>query len=337
MASQPPGDEPEAAVRAHPPDGAPPAAASGIAELGREAAAASAPHDTDAMIVCDRLVRIFAADAIEVQALQGLDLVVAKGELTAIVGASGSGKSTLMNILAALDVPTAGSVRVAGLDLTALTARERTEYRRWAVGLVWQQTERNLVPYLTAWQNVLMPMQFSAVPRRMRARRAGELLDLFGVAYCADRTPAMMSGGEQQRVAIATAMANEPSVLLADEPTGELDSETARTVFDALRTANTELDVTILVVTHDPMLSGQVRRTVAIRDGRTSSETLRRHDAAAAGTPALAVEYALVDRAGRIQLPRDMLDTLQIRERVRLEAEPDHIGVWPDTGEQPGA
>jgi ABC-type lipoprotein export system ATPase subunit len=335
MASQPSGGEPETAVPGRPSASTAPAAATGLDELGREAAAASVPRDTDAMIMCDRLVRIFATDGIEVQALQGLDLLVAKGELTAIVGASGSGKSTLMNILAALDVPTAGSVRVAGHDLTALTARERTQYRRRAVGFVWQQTERNLLPYLTAWQNVLVPMEFSAVPRSARARRCGELLDLFGVAYCADRTPAMMSGGEQQRVAIATAMANQPAVLLADEPTGELDSDTARTVFGALRTANTELGVTILVVTHDPMLSGQVRRTVAIRDGRTSSETLRRHDteADAADTPALAVEYALVDRAGRMQLPRDMLDALQIRDRVRLEAEPDHIGVWPDTGE----
>ncbi len=317
-----------------PPEAAP-EAASGIAELGREVAAAGVPYDTDAMIMCDRLVRIFATDGIEVQALQGLDLFVAKGELTAIVGASGSGKSTLMNILAALDVPTAGSVRVAGHDLAALTARERTQYRRKAVGFVWQQSERNLLPYLTAWQNVLMPMQFSAVPRQARGRRAGELLDLFGVAPCADRTPAKMSGGEQQRVAIAIALANEPAVLLADEPTGELDSETARTVFDALRTANTELGVTILVVTHDPMLSGQVRRTVAIRDGRTSSETLRDRDADATGTPPRAVEYALVDRAGRVQLPRDMLDGLQIRERVRLDAEPDHIRVWPDTDDHP--
>jgi ABC-type lipoprotein export system ATPase subunit len=337
MASELPDGGREQPVEARTSAGTMPMPATGIAELGREAAAASLPHDADALILCDRLVRIFATDGIEVQALQGLDLVVAKGELTAIVGASGSGKSTLMNILAALDVPTAGSVRVAGHDLTALTARERTQYRRRSVGFVWQQTERNLLPYLTAWQNVLVPMQFSAVPRRARARRVGELLDVFGVAYCADRTPAMMSGGEQQRVAIATAMANDPAVLLADEPTGELDSETARTVVSALRTANTELGVTILVVTHDPMLSGQVRRTVAIRDGRTSSETLRRHDADAADTPAHAVEYALVDRAGRIQLPRDMIDELQIRERVRLEAEPDHIGVWPDTGEHEGA
>jgi len=337
MAHQRPGGEPPVPGLAEGPAdaaaAAPIQAATGLAELGSEVAAANAARSSDAMIACDQLVRIYATDGIEVQALQGLDLLVARGELTAIVGASGSGKSTLMNILAGLDVPTAGSVRVAGHDLTALSPRERIQYRRTTVGFVWQQTARNLLPYLTAWQNVLMPMQFSAVPKQTRARRARDLLDVLGVAYCADRTPAMMSGGEQQRVAIATALANGPAVLLGDEPTGELDSETARSVADALRSANAELGVTILVVTHDPVLFGQVRRTVAIRDGRTASETLRSRDEDAPGGPPSAVEYALVDRAGRVQLPRDMIDALAIRERVRLQAEPDHIGVWPDAGE----
>jgi len=311
--------------------GRPVEAATGLAELGAEAARGRTSYGADAMIMCDRLVRIYQAEGIEVQALQGLDLVVDRAELTAVVGASGSGKSTLMNILAGLDVPTAGGVRVAGHDLTALTSKERTEYRRQAVGFVWQQTSRNLLPYLTGRQNVLMPMEFSAVPRRVRANRVDELLGMLEVGHCADRTPDRMSGGEQQRVAIATALANEPEVLLADEPTGELDSHTARSVFAALQTANAELGVTVLVVTHDPELSNQVRRTVAIRDGRTSSETLRRRTADDDGTTQHhAVEYALVDRAGRVQLPRDMMEPLEIKDRVRLEAEPDHIGLWPD-------
>jgi ABC-type glutathione transport system ATPase component len=139
-----------------------------------------------------------------------------------------------------------------------------------------------------------------------------------------------MSGGEQQRVAIAVALANSPQVLLADEPTGELDSATAASVFGALQTANAELGVTVLVVTHDPAVSSVVRRVIAIRDGRTSTETLR-HDAAdGSGELGHAVEYAVLDRAGRLQLPRDMTETLGMRDRVRLEAEPDHIGVWPD-------
>jgi ABC-type glutathione transport system ATPase component len=137
-----------------------------------------------------------------------------------------------------------------------------------------------------------------------------------------------MSGGEQQRVAIGVALANSPTVLLADEPTGELDSATATSVFEALQTANAELGVTVLVVTHDPAVSSMVRRVIAIRDGRTSTETLRH--GSSAGDSGHVVEYAVLDRAGRLQLPRDMTEALGMRDRVRLESEPDHIGVWPD-------
>ncbi len=215
-----------------------------------------------------------------------------------------------------------------------MTAKERLGYRRRTVGFIWQQTSRNLLPYLTARQNVMLPMQFSTTARRDRGRRAAELLGLLGVAHCADRIPDTMSGGEQQRTAIATALANGPAVLLADEPTGELDSITAGHVFGALQTVNAELGVTVLVVTHDPELSAQVRRTVAIRDGRTSSETLRQEGTDEHGNRTRhATEYAVLDRAGRVQLPQDMIEPLGMRDRVRLEAAPDHIGVWPD---QPG-
>jgi ABC-type lipoprotein export system ATPase subunit len=283
------------------------------------------------MIVSDRLVRIYSGDGIEVQALQGLDLLIAEGELAALIGAAGSGKSTLMNILAGLDTPTAGKAWVAGHNLGAMTAKERLAYRRLTVGFIWQQTSRNLLPYLTARQNVLLPMRLSRHGRRERLRRASFLLETLGIAYCADRTPDRMSGGEQQRAAIGAALANEPRVLLADEPTGELDSSTAREVFSALQTANTELGVTVLVVTHDPAVSSQVRRTIAIRDGRTSSETIRHAATDEHGQTALhAREYATLDRAGRIQLPREMTTRLRLRHRVQLQEEPDHIGVWPD-------
>ena len=312
------------------------APAAGISQLGAEAEHArtadggGAPYGEDALIACDRLVRIYAAEGIEVQALQGLDLLVAGGELTAIVGASGSGKSTLMNILAGLDSPTAGRARVAGHDLASMTPRDRLGYRRAVVGFLWQQTARNLLPYLTARQNVMLPMRFAGMRRRPRARRAAELLDMLGVAYCAGRTPAQMSGGEQQRASIATALANGPRVLLADEPTGELDSATAREVFAALQTVNAELGVTVLIVTHDPAVSSEVRRTVAIRDGRTSTETLRHDRADEHGNATRhAVEYAVLDRAGRVQLPREMTQALGMRDRVRLQQEPGHIGVWP--------
>jgi ABC-type lipoprotein export system ATPase subunit len=304
-----------------------------------EALAVSRTHadwGAGALIVCDRLVRIYIAEGIEVQALQGLDLVVESGELTALVGASGSGKSTLMNILAGLDTPTAGGVRVAGQDLAVMTARQRLAYRRSVVGFIWQQTARNLLPYLTGAQNVELPLRLAGTGRGKRRPRTGELLELLGVGHCAPRRPDQMSGGEQQRVAIAVALANSPSVLLADEPTGELDSATAASVFSALQAANSELGVTVLVVTHDPAVSTMVRRVIAIRDGRTSTETLRRAAEDGSGD-GHAVEYAVLDRAGRLQLPREMTEALGMRDRVRLDQERDHIGVWADNpGSQPG-
>ncbi|WP_367323006.1 ABC transporter ATP-binding protein [Streptomyces sp. HUAS ZL42] len=288
----------------------------------------------DALITCDRLVRIFSTDGIEVQALQGLDLLVREGELMALVGASGSGKSTLMNILAGLDTPTAGAARVAGHDLLTMTAKDRLTYRRKTVGFIWQQTSRNLLPYLTAAQNITVPMQLSG-PRghhRAHTERALELLELMGTADCRDRRPHQMSGGQQQRVAIAVALANNPAVLLADEPTGELDSHTAEQIFAALRTANEHLGTTIVIVTHDQTVADEVRRTVAIRDGRTATEVLRRSevDATTGHETVVAREYAMLDRAGRLQLPAEYTQALGMRDRVALELEPDHIAVRPD-------
>ncbi|GEC06797.1 ABC transporter ATP-binding protein [Streptomyces spinoverrucosus] len=305
-------------------------------ELADRALAArnAAAYGHDALITCDRLVRIFSADGVEVQALQGLDLLVHEGELMALVGASGSGKSTLMNILAGLDKPTAGAARVAGHDLLTMSARERLAYRRETVGFVWQQTSRNLLPYLTAAQNVALPMQLARGRGRRRAQadRTLELLDLLSVAECRDRRPHQMSGGQQQRVALAVALANNPAVLLADEPTGELDSHTAEQVFAAFRTANEALGTTIVIVTHDQSVAGEVRRTVAIRDGRTSTEVLRHSevDSATGRETLVAREYAMLDRAGRLQLPAEYTRALDMRDRVALELEPDHIAVRPD-------
>lgn len=308
-----------------------------LAELERQAAERRdrPAYGKDALISCDRLVRIFTADGVEVQALQGLDLLVARGELMALVGASGSGKSTLLNILAGLDVPTAGAASVGGYDLLAMDAKARLRYRREVVGFIWQQTSRNLLPYLTAAQNVMLPMQLSGSGglrhRRRRATRAADLLGMLGVAHCHDRHPGQMSGGEQQRAAIAVALANNPAVVLADEPTGELDSTTAEQVFGSFRTANEQLDTTVVVVTHDQSVADAVHRTVAIRDGRTASEVVRRTEIDEHGRESVvAREYATVDRAGRLQLPHDYTEALEIRRRVLLELQPDHITVRPD-------
>ena len=303
-----------------------------LQQRARERAAARA-GGTDRLqghIVCDGLVRIFKTEGVEVVALQGLDLTVERGELLAIVGASGSGKSTLLNILSGLDAPTAGLAKVAGYDLLAMSARRRLRYRRRTVGFVWQQTARNLLPYLTATENVALPMRLAGYGGRRRTQLARNLLDLVGVGYCADRRPHEMSGGEQQRAAVAVAVANDPEVLFADEPTGELDEATATEVFGALRTINAELGVTIVVVTHDQAVSGQVRRTVAIRDGRTATEVRRTARATAdGGTELVTQEYAVLDRAGRMQLPRPYVDALSMRDRVQLTLEEDRVEVRP--------
>ncbi|MEV6569649.1 ABC transporter ATP-binding protein [Streptomyces sp. NPDC051577] len=320
-------------------------------ELRRKALAAAEPrgHDPSHAIVCDRLVRIFSSDGVEVQALQGLELTVTRGDLIALVGASGSGKSTLLNILAGLDVPTAGKATVGGHDLLEMSARERLRYRRETVGFVWQQTARNLLPFLTAAQNVALPMQLKdgggRAARKRQTARVAELLAALEIGDLAGRRPERLSGGQQQRVAIAVAMANDPAVLLADEPTGELDSETGAAIFEAFRTVNKELGATVVIVTHDPMVAGEVRRTVAIRDGRTSSEVLRRTVTDEHGAESVSErEYVMLDRTGRVQLPYKFLEALGMEHRVAVDLASDHIEVRrddaqdaPDTQDAPHA
>jgi len=318
------------------PVGSGPDVAPDLAELQRRAAAravarAGGDHLRVGHIVCSGLVRIYKSEGVEVFALQGLDLVVDRGELVAIVGASGSGKSTLLNILSGLDAPTAGVARVGDFDLLTLSAKRRLRYRRTMVGFVWQQTGRNLLPYLTARENVELPMQLARrLSGRRARRRALDLLELTGVAHCANRRPEQMSGGEQQRVAIAVAVANDPEIVFADEPTGELDEATSAEVFAALRTINAELGVTIMVVTHDTAVSDQVSRTVAIRDGRLATEVRRSTRVGSDGREQIvSTEYAVLDRAGRMQLPATFVEQLSLRDRVRLNLEPDHVQVRP--------
>jgi len=290
------------------------------------------------LIECDGLVKIFKVAELEVVALQGLDLIVDRGEFVAVVGASGSGKSTLLSILGGIEVPSAGRVVVDGHLVAEMDAAERTAYRRRVLGFVWQQTARNLLPYLSARENIELPMLLEGVPQGRRRARSAELLELISMPDRASHHPGMLSGGEQQRVAIAVALANEPALILADEPTGELDTTTAHEVFDLLRDVNQRLGVTIVVVTHDPLVSDQVSRTIAIRDGRTSTETLRRRSATEAGDHhVIAEEYAVLDRVGRLQLPRALVDALHLQRRVRLVLEDTHIEIWPDADPTTGA
>ena len=218
-------------------------------------------------IVCDNLVKIYKVADLEVVALQGLDLVVEQGEFIAVVGASGSGKSTLQNILGGMDVPTAGKAEVAGFDLTSLTPRERTIYRRSIVGFVWQQTTRNLLTYLTAEENVELPLILEGMRGSDRREYARELLRLVGMADRGAHKPDQLSGGEQQRVAIARALVGDPQVILADEPTGNLDSVRGGEVMDLLEALNRDRGVALVVVTHDLDIAARAHRQLRMRDG----------------------------------------------------------------------
>jgi len=312
------------------------AAESNFRQMELDAATRQRPRfGGESQIVCDNLVKIYKVADLEVVALQGLDLVVDEGEFIAIVGASGSGKSTLLNVLGGLDTPSAGHARVAGYDLLDMSARERTMYRRRTVGFVWQQTARNLLPYLSALENVEMPLTLDGTSASYHRHRARELLERVGLADRAGHRPAQLSGGEQQRVAIAVALANKPRVVFADEPSGELDTQTAGEVFEVLRRVNEEEGVTVVVVTHDPLVAEYVNRTVAIRDGRTSSEVLRRTEINEVGEHrVVSEEFAVLDRVGRLQLPHDFVEALELERRVRLTLDPDHINVWPDNTEE---
>ena len=272
-------------------------------------------------IECSGLFKIYKAADLEVVALRGLELNVFGGEIIAVVGASGSGKSTLLNILAGYDAPSAGNVRVGEYDLLQMTNREVVEYRRHEVGFIWQETSRNLFPYLTALENVELPMVISGAPGPERTKRARELLDVVGLADRAGHKPAQLSGGEQQRAAIAVGLSNEPPLLLADEPTGELDDETGVEVLELLNKINVDLGTTIIIVTHDPAIATSVGRAIAIKDGKMSTETTRevsferRLGGEATGTE----EFLLVDSAGSVQIPRELLEELQIGRKVKVD------------------
>jgi putative ABC transport system ATP-binding protein len=301
------------------------------------------------LVTCDNLVKIYKIADLEVVALQGLDMIIERGELMAIVGASGSGKSTLLNILGGLDRPSAGRVWVDGLDLLKLSDSALNRYRREKVGFVWQQTGRNLVPYLTAQENVELPMIIAGRPARERHKWATELLDAVDLADRRHHKLGQLSGGQQQRVAIAVSLANRPILLLADEPTGEVDSATAETIFSTFRRLNQAFGLTTIIVTHDSRIATQVNRVVAIRDGKTSTETLRQvqqgeqtvaenqqgettAQTSGNGENICYREYVVLDSAGRLQLPQEYRELLNIGNRVELDCLPEGILVRPVEG-----
>lgn len=285
-------------------------------------------------IICDNLVKIYKVAELEIVALQGLDIVIQPGELLGVVGSSGSGKSTLMNILGGLDRPSAGRVWVGGSDLLKMSDAELNDYRRSSVGFVWQQGARNLIPYLNAVENVELPMTLAGVTGPNKRKRAENLLEMVGLGGRKYHKLPELSGGEQQRVAIAVALANEPRLLLADEPTGEVDSATALLIYKTFQTLNRELGVTTLIVSHDPTVARHVDRVVAIRDGRLAAETVRqaRQKIGIEGSSTHDdhfEELTVLDSAGRLQVPKDYLARFNIKGRVQLEVRDDGILIRP--------
>lgn len=277
------------------------------------------------MVQAEGLVKIYKTKETEVLALQGLDLMVEQGELTALIGNSGSGKSTFLNMIGGLDRPSAGSLVVGDKNLCTISQKELVLYKRDTVGFVWQNNARNLLPYLSALENIMLPMYLSST--KEKKEKALELLEIVGLSNKKHSRLNTLSGGEQQRVAIAIALANSPNLLLADEPTGSVDSKTANYIFDVF----TELNIngqTILIVTHDIALSKKVKRVVAIRDGKISSERILKEKYADRIKEAsidwrmedTQEEYAIIDKTGRVQIPKELLGFLKLEEnKVKLE------------------
>ena len=291
------------------------------------------------IITCDNLVKIYKTEDLEVLALQGLDITIYQGEMMAIIGNSGSGKSTFLNMIGGLDKPSAGKLIVDGKDLFKMTEAELVDYKRNTVGFVWQNNARNLLPFLSAWQNVQMPMMFEGAAKKLKAL---ELLEMVGMDHKKNSKLNQLSGGEQQRIAIAIALANSPKILLADEPTGAVDVKTGEYILDVFREINRELGTTIVIVTHDRLLSKKVSRVAAIRDGKISSEMIMKSDyrermseiTRFTEQSEVQDEYAILDRAGRLQIPHDILEKTGIKgNKVKMEVEGDRVIISrpPDT------
>ncbi len=294
-------------------------------------------EEKNIFIRCDSLVKIYKSEDVEVMALQGLDLEIKKGELMAVIGKSGSGKSTLMNMIGGLERPSAGKLYIDGKDLFTLSDNEMVEYRNKTVGFVWQKSSRNLVPYMTAVENIEVPMYFTKKsPEEMR-KKALELIEKVGMLHKKDSYPEQMSGGEQQRIAIAVALANEPDILLADEPTGAVDSKTSNKIQDLFCTLNKELGITIIIVTHDISLANKVNRVVMISDGKISTEKIMKEkyqqamnllDGEFISGNESYEEYSVLDKAGRLQLNEEMLSAAEIDgNRVKVQVVDDKVVI----------
>jgi|TARA_B100000530_G_scaffold186809_1_gene118427 ABC-type lipoprotein export system ATPase subunit len=270
-------------------------------------------------INCTGLYKIFKVSDLEVVALRGVDLDIGYGELISIVGASGSGKSTLLNILAGYESPSAGDVQVGNFDLLGINQKEAVEYRKSEVGFVWQQTGKNLVPYLDIYSNIELPMMASDLSKKERSSRVDSLIEFLNLNSVSSRLPENISGGEQQVSAIAVALANQPPLLLADEPTGELDDETSTMVLEKMRYVNENYGTTVVIVTHDPKIEDHVNRSIGMRDGKVVKEVLRKKKKKS--------EFVVIDSFGGVQIPQEILSKSKIESKASLTSDKSKISL----------
>ena len=287
------------------------------------------------IVECDSLVKLYKTDEVEVFALQGLDLTIEKGELMAVIGKSGSGKSTLLNIIGALEHPSAGRILINGQDISKMSEKEMVELRRHTIGFVWQKSAQNLFPYMTARENIEAQLYFEKCSAKSRREKADKLLEEVGLLEKADRYPRELSGGEQQRVAIAVALVKDPEILLADEPTGAVDTKTSENIQNLFRSLNKERGITIIIVTHDLSLANKVNRVVMISDGKVSTEKVmkeqyKKHIDSIGEDYSFGEdmheEFTVLDKAGRLKLSDEIREEAGIStNRVKLEVKDGKI------------
>lgn len=277
-----------------------------------------------AFVSCKRIVKAYRVGQHEIVALRGIDFDMERGEMVAIIGPSGAGKSSLLNLLGGLDTPTAGQLIVGDQNLLELKTGELADYRLRHVGFLWQQVERNLLPHRTAIANVTLPMMLAGMSIWRRRKRARELLEAVGLADQVHKRPSQLSGGQQQRVAIAVALANHPALLLADEPTGALDRESAERVMDLLNNLRKQMNLTVLMTTHDMEIARYADRILTLRDGALGQDISHYTE-----------EDALnFDEAGRIRLPEMVRAQLNEAARIAVEIRPEGVLLRPENEEQ---
>jgi putative ABC transport system ATP-binding protein len=275
-------------------------------------------------VTCDNVVHVYGAAGAELTALRGVDLLVGSGESVAVIGPSGSGKSTLLWLIAGLLSPTAGTVMVGAVDIGRASAAASARERAASIGVLLQTPSRNLLGYATGVQNLLFAQRRSGRSRTQRLARADELLDRVDLGPQARHRAGSLSGGEQQRLALAVAVVNEPPLLLADEPTSQLDHDAAETVIDLVTSINRESGMTVLVVTHDSDVGARLDRTITIRDGRVGAETRK------------GGHYVVVGRDGSVQLPPETQDLFPPGALARVERDEHSVLLRPVGDDEPG-